>query len=50
MRVFVIAGEPSGDRLGQAVMTGLRALCPGVTFDGIGGPLMTREEIGRAHV
>jgi len=43
MRVFVIAGEPSGDRLGQAVMTGLRALCPGVTFDGIGGPLMTRE-------
>lgn len=39
--VFVIAGEPSGDRLGGAVMAGLRALAPGVSFGGVGGPEMT---------
>ncbi len=43
MKVFVIAGEPSGDRLGAAVMAGLRALVPEVRFDGIGGAAMTAE-------
>ena len=43
MRVFVIAGEPSGDALGGAVMAGLHALAPGVTFDGVGGPLMQAQ-------
>ena len=43
MRVFVIAGEPSGDRLGGALMAGLRALVPGVVFDGIGGERMRAE-------
>jgi len=43
MKVFVIAGEPSGDRLGQAVMAGLRQLRPEVVFDGVGGPLMQSE-------
>ncbi|QQA44548.1 lipid-A-disaccharide synthase [Pelagovum pacificum] len=37
MRVFLVAGEPSGDRLGGALMEGLRQLVPNVTFDGIGG-------------
>ena len=41
MRVFLIAGEPSGDRLGGALMAGLRALAPNVTFAGIGGAQMT---------
>jgi lipid-A-disaccharide synthase len=40
MRVFVIAGEASGDKLGAALMAGLRQLRPDVTFDGVGGPLM----------
>lgn len=40
MRVFVIAGEASGDKLGAALMAGLRELRPDVTFDGVGGPLM----------
>lgn len=40
MRVFVIAGEPSGDRLGAALMAGLRQLVPDVAFDGIGGAQM----------
>lgn len=43
VRVFVIAGEPSGDALGAAVMAGLKTLQPDVTFDGVGGPLMIAE-------
>lgn len=44
MHVFVIAGEPSGDRLGAALMRGFRrtALEP-VTFEGIGGERMIEE-------
>lgn len=37
MRAFLIAGEPSGDRLGGALMAGLRQLAPEVTFQGVGG-------------
>ena len=40
MRIFIIAGEPSGDLLGGAVMAGLRQLAPEVTFQGVGGPEM----------
>lgn len=40
---FLIAGEPSGDRLGAALMAGLRQLHPDVRFLGIGGPLMQAE-------
>ncbi|MDC0115875.1 lipid-A-disaccharide synthase [Octadecabacter sp.] len=40
MKVFVIAGEPSGDRLGAGLMAGLRAQVPHVVFGGIGGPHM----------
>ena len=40
---FLIAGEPSGDRLGAALMAGLKALSPGATFSGIGGPAMAAE-------
>ncbi|AZL57575.1 lipid-A-disaccharide synthase [Tabrizicola piscis] len=43
MKIFLIAGEPSGDRLGAALMAGLKDLTPGITFDGIGGPLMQAE-------
>ncbi len=43
MRVFLVAGEPSGDRLGAALMEGLRTLVPEVQFDGIGGPLMQAQ-------
>lgn len=43
MKVFILAGEPSGDRLGGALMAGLKALRPEVTFDGIGGPEMMAE-------
>ncbi|WP_101066353.1 lipid-A-disaccharide synthase [Roseovarius salinarum] len=43
MRVFLIAGEPSGDRLGAALMRGLGQLAPEVSFEGVGGPLMQAE-------
>lgn len=44
IRVFVIAGEPSGDRLGAALMAGLKTLTDGqVVFEGVGGPLMEAE-------
>ena len=43
MKVFVIAGEPSGDALGGALMEGLRVLAPEVTFDGVGGPAMQEQ-------
>lgn len=40
---FLVAGEPSGDRLGAALMAGLRQLHPDATFAGIGGPAMEEE-------
>lgn len=43
VKVFVIAGEASGDKLGAALMAGLISLRPDVTFDGVGGPLMQAE-------
>ncbi|WP_171207528.1 MULTISPECIES: lipid-A-disaccharide synthase [unclassified Ruegeria] len=43
MRVFLVAGEPSGDRLGGALMAGLKTLVPDVEFHGVGGPLMQAE-------
>ncbi len=43
MKLFLIAGEASGDALGAALMAGLRALMPGVEFHGVGGPLMAQE-------
>ncbi|MFC3616377.1 lipid-A-disaccharide synthase [Lutimaribacter marinistellae] len=43
MRVFLVAGEPSGDRLGGALMEGLRELCPDIVFDGVGGSNMQAQ-------
>ena len=44
LRLFLVAGEPSGDRLGAALMAGLKALAGGpIEFRGIGGPMMQAE-------
>jgi lipid-A-disaccharide synthase len=43
LRVFILAGEPSGDKLGGALMAGLKALRPDVVFEGIGGVQMQAE-------
>ncbi|MEM9855063.1 MAG: lipid-A-disaccharide synthase [Pseudomonadota bacterium] len=40
MKVFLTAGEPSGDALGAALIAGLKSLAPSVTFRGVAGPRM----------
>ncbi|MEL6767604.1 MAG: lipid-A-disaccharide synthase [Pseudomonadota bacterium] len=39
-RLFLISGEPSGDRLGGALLTALRDLAPGLQVAGVGGQAM----------
>ena len=43
MRVFVVAGEASGDKLGAALMAGLRTHISDVQFEGIGGDRMIAQ-------
>jgi lipid-A-disaccharide synthase len=43
MKVYLIAGEASGDRLGAALLAGLKTLQPDLHIQGIGGPLMQAE-------
>ena len=43
MKLFLLAGEASGDRLGAELMRGLRHLKPDVRFRGIAGPEMQSE-------
>ena len=40
MKLFLVAGEASGDKLGAALMAALIDLVPDVQFVGIGGPQM----------
>ena len=43
MKLYVIAGEASGDALGAALLAGLKSLRPDLQLQGIGGPLMQAE-------
>ncbi|SPF80362.1 lipid-A-disaccharide synthase [Pseudoprimorskyibacter insulae] len=45
MKIFIIAGEASGDKLGAALMQGMKALLPeaDISFRGIGGERMEAE-------
>ncbi len=40
MKVYIVAGEPSGDLLASGLMRALRRLVPGVKFRGVGGESM----------
>lgn len=40
MRIAIIAGEPSGDLLGAALIDSIKKLCPGASFEGVGGEQM----------
>lgn len=43
MKVFLVAGEESGDRLGAALMRALKAKVPDIEFRGVGGFEMAAE-------
>jgi len=43
MKVFLIAGEPSGDLLGARLMSAIRRADSTIEFCGIGGPRMAQE-------
>jgi lipid-A-disaccharide synthase len=43
MKVFLVAGEESGDRLGAALMRALKAKHPDIVFRGVGGFDMAAE-------
>ncbi len=44
LRIFVVAGEPSGDAIGARLMAALKERhAGGVVFDGIGGPQMAAQ-------
>ena len=45
MRIFILAGEASGDRLGAALMQGLQKAFPVVKFQGVAGPEMQMQGI-----
>ena len=42
MNIFILAGEPSGDEYGAALMRCMQFQNPEISFHGIGGPLMTQ--------
>ncbi|GJD34696.1 lipid-A-disaccharide synthase [Methylobacterium aerolatum] len=43
LRIWLVAGEDSGDQLGAKLMRALRDAAPGVTFGGVGGEAMAGE-------
>lgn len=43
MKVFLVAGEESGDRLGAALMRAMKARDPDIVFQGVGGYEMAAE-------
>ena len=40
MKVFIIAGEPSGDYIGSSLIEEIKQLAPDTEFYGVGGNLM----------
>lgn len=46
--ILITAGEPSGDRLGAALMAELKKLNPAITFIGVGGPQMEGQGLKSA--
>lgn len=50
-RIFITAGEPSGDAHAARLMAAIRTRVPDVIFEGFGGPLMEMEGLrSLAHI
>ncbi|MDH4121464.1 MAG: lipid-A-disaccharide synthase [Deltaproteobacteria bacterium] len=49
MKLLAIAGEPSGDQHGGALLAGLYSRIPGLQVSGIGGPRMTAQGLSPLH-
>ncbi len=47
--IYLLAGETSGDVLGARLMAALARLRPGLTFAGVGGPLMQAQGLSSLH-
>jgi lipid-A-disaccharide synthase len=45
LKIWLVAGEASGDRLGAALMRALRKRCASIAFAGVGGPEMAAEGV-----
>jgi len=45
LRIWLVAAEASGDRLGAALMRALRKRCATIVFAGVGGPEMAAEGV-----
>jgi lipid-A-disaccharide synthase len=45
LRIWLLAAEASGDRLGAALMRALRKRCASIAFAGVGGPEMAAEGV-----
>lgn len=45
MRIFLVAGEASGDQLGASLIRALRALDPTIEFAAVGGPRMAEAGV-----
>ena len=43
MKIFIIAGEPSGDEYGAKLIAALKNDSPNLSINGIGGPLMEKQ-------
>ena len=49
LHVGIVAGEPSGDRLGAGLMQAIRERVPDAVFEGVGGTRMTEAGCFSLH-
>ena len=48
-KIFLLAGESSGDYIGSCIMKGLKKKYKNISFFGVGGPLMQKEGLNSLY-